>query len=384
MMMIIRNGTAGNDRIRMENLFPFSETIRVNGLAGHDELVGAFLHYNELFGGTGNDTLMGGANGNLLDGGAGNDVMDAWQSDSFSTFRGGTGNDYMRGGNGGNLFDGGTGNDTIIGGNGADIYVVDSLLDRIQETYVPYFDNDPNPADQVNSSVSWTLGANLENLTLLGTGAINGTGNGLANLIIGNSGNNTLSGGAGADTLEGGLGNDVLDGGAGIDTVRFSGATAVRINLGNANPQATGFGNDNIRNIENVLTGAGNDNIVGNAVANAITAGAGNDMLWGMAGNDRLFGQADNDRLRGGPGNDTLHGGAGADRFIFAAGDGADRINDFTDGQDRIVIESGAERFTDLRIADLGADARISFGNVTITLANFDHALLTAEDFLFT
>lgn len=382
-MTIFYRGTAGNNRIQAENVFPWDETIRMDGFAGNDHLVGAFLHRNEIFGGTGNDTLQGGGAVNLLDGGDGNDILNAWLG-GYSTLRGGAGNDHLTGGDGGNLLDGGLGNDTMIGGDGGDIYVVNSVLDVIQESYVPYFDNDPNPRDLVQSHINWTLGAFLEDLTLMGTGAINGTGNGLANVITGNAGNNTLLGAAGADTLEGGLGNDLLDGGTGIDTLRFTGTAAVRVNLGNTAPQATGFGTDTIRNIENALTGAGNDLIVGNAAANVLTAGVGNDSLSGMAGNDRLFGQAGNDRLRGGAGNDTLSGGQGADSFAFANGDGADRILDFADGQDRIIIESGAERFAELRITDLGADARVSFGTVTITLANLDHALLTAQDFVFT
>ena len=83
----------------------------------------------------------------------------------------------------------------------------------------------------MNAWVSWTLGANLENLLLQGKAAINGTGNGLSNLIVGNAGNNSLSGGRGADTLEGGLGNDTLDGGAGTDTIRFAASLAVSVNL---------------------------------------------------------------------------------------------------------------------------------------------------------
>ncbi len=58
------------------------------------------------------------------------------------------------------------------------------------------------------SSVNWTLGANVENLTLTGTANLTGTGNALANVLTGNAGNNVLDGGAGADTMAGGLGDD--------------------------------------------------------------------------------------------------------------------------------------------------------------------------------
>ena len=71
--------------------------------------------------------------------------------------------------------------------------------------------------DTVQSSVTWTLGSNVENLTLTGTSNINGTGNVLKNALVGNSGTNTLDGGSGDDTVDGGEGNDSLLGGSGND-----------------------------------------------------------------------------------------------------------------------------------------------------------------------
>lgn len=380
-MTITINGTAGNDLLRAPTAFPYRETIVLNGLGGNDRLIGSFLNPSALYGGAGRDTLEAGDATTLLDGGIGDDLLDARAGES-STLRGGAGNDRLIGSANADVLDGGSGADSMAGGAGGDIYIVDAPTDRIDEAHVPAAGT-ANPPDLVQSWVSWTLGLRLENLTLLGTRAINGIGNGLANRIIGNGGDNLLLGGLGADTLEGGLGRDTLDGGIGVDTLRFTGAAPVRVNLGTTGPQATGRGVDTIRNIENLLTGAGNDTLTGNAAANSLTAGAGNDLLAGMGGNDRLFGQAGADRLRGGAGNDTLHGGAGADSFLFSAGDGSDRILDFTDGQDRIVIDTGPAGFHDLRITDLGADARISFGNVVIVVANIDHHLLTAQDFLF-
>jgi len=89
----------------------------------------------------------------------------------------------------------------------------------------------------VQSSLAYTLGANAENLTLTGTAAINGAGNGSANILIGNSGVNVLSGAGGADTLRGGSGNDTLNGGSGDDTFLFGrgdGQDLVQDNSGTA------------------------------------------------------------------------------------------------------------------------------------------------------
>ncbi|WP_280955277.1 calcium-binding protein [Paludibacterium denitrificans] len=146
-----------------------------------------------------NLTLTGTSGVDTLNGGAGND-----------TLSGLAGNDILNGGAGDDTLDGGAGNDTLSGGLGNDTYVVDSSADVLKE-------NANEGTDAVKSSVSFTLGHNLENLTLTGTAAINGTGNALDNVLIGNSAINTLTGGAGNDRLDGGAGADTLIGGTGDD-----------------------------------------------------------------------------------------------------------------------------------------------------------------------
>ena len=100
----------------------------------------------------------------------------------------------------------------MIGGLGNDTYIVDSTTDTITEAAGAGIDT-------VQSSVTFTLASNLDNLTLTGSTAINGTGNTLSNVISGNDSNNLLSGGTGNDSLDGGTGNDTLIGGAGTDNL---------------------------------------------------------------------------------------------------------------------------------------------------------------------
>lgn len=91
--------------------------------------------------------------------------------------------------------------DVLEGGAGNDTYVVYAATDQVVE-------NSGEGTDLVRSSVSYALADNVENLTLTGAAAINGTGNGLANVIIGNSAANLIIGVGGGDTLTGGAGAD--------------------------------------------------------------------------------------------------------------------------------------------------------------------------------
>ena len=133
-----------------------------------------------------------------------------------------------------NILDGRGGADHLIGGKGDDLYIVDNRGDVVEEKAVP-----GDGVDTVQSSVSFSLAdpvhalGQIEKLTLTGTGSINGTGNGLANTILGNNAANLINGGAGADTMRGLGGNDtyVVDNpgdivdetyGSGTDTVRAS------------------------------------------------------------------------------------------------------------------------------------------------------------------
>ncbi|RJL11660.1 Calx-beta domain-containing protein, partial [Paracoccus siganidrum] len=271
------SGTGGNDILHGTS---FPE--RIEGLGGDDRIYG-YGGNDILSGGDGNDTLYGGGGNDTLLGGNGNDRLE-----------GGAGADRLEGGAGNDTLIGGAGRDTLIGGAGNDLYIIDRN-DVIQETA-------NGGIDTVQANFAYTLGAHLENLTLTGAGNINGTGNGLNNVILGNAGANRLVGLAGNDTLRGNGGNDTLLGGAGNDRL-FGGAGNDRLLGGNGNDRLDGgAGNDWL------LGGNGNDRLDGGAGNDWLEGGAGNDTLLGGAGNDRLLGQGGHDLLNGGGGNDTLLG----------------------------------------------------------------------------
>lgn len=202
------------------------------GTAGNDVLT-ANSASDPLVGGLGDDlyTVLAGTNVITEFPNAGTDTVQAplsWTLGTnlenltlLGTHRfSGTGNsqdNILTGNDADNLLNGGRGADTLIGGGGNDTYVVDDAGDTVQETQTA-----STQIDTVRSWVDWTLGANLESLTLLGTKNLNGTGNGLDNALIGNGGTNVLNGGAGNDRLDGASGNDTLTGGDGADTFAFS------------------------------------------------------------------------------------------------------------------------------------------------------------------
>ena len=236
-------------------------------------------------------------------------------------------NNVLVGNGGNNRLDGGAGADAMIGGAGDDIYIVDNAGDTVTETAL-------EGTDAVFASVSYTLSANVENLTLTGSADINATGNELGNTLVGNSGRNILDGGAGADAMAGGASDDdyIVDNAgdtvveafnAGIDTIY----TSVSYVL----PE----------NVENLfLTGNGNISAGGNGADNVLIGNAGDNFIAGGGGNDRLDGQAGNDTLDGGQGNDGLIGGAGNDTYLINLGDGLDRIDDVS-GTDTVRFGAG-------------------------------------------
>ena len=165
--------------------------------------------------------------------------------------------------------------------------------------------------DTVQSSITYDLGADVENLTLTGTSDLDGRGNALDNVIVGN---------AGANTLVGGSGDDTLDGGDGTDTVDYSAASgSVTVDLSVTTAQTIGAdqGSDTLSNIEDVIGSAENDVLTGDAVANALKGGAGNDTLDGGAGADSMV---------GGSGDDTYIVDDVGDICAENAGEGTDTI----------------------------------------------------------
>jgi Ca2+-binding RTX toxin-like protein len=284
----------------------------VIGTSGDDVLRGTSGN-DAIFGRAGKDLISGNAGDDLLDGEDGNDSL--FGDNGNDQLLGGTGNDSLNGGLGNDVLDGGAGADTMAGGGGDDVYLVERVADKV-------FEFADEGVDHVQASISFTLGANFENLTLTGTGMLEGTGNELANQIVGNSQANVLKGLGGNDTIDGSGGADSMTGGKGDDIYVADDAADVATESANQ-------GNDTIRalitwtlgsNLENLaLAGIADIDGTGNSLANRLTGNAGRNVLKGMAGADTID---------GGAGNDQLLGAEGADSYVYGRGSGQDLVMD--------------------------------------------------------
>ncbi|WP_413173601.1 S8 family serine peptidase [Anabaena azotica] len=319
-----------------------------------------------IFGTADKDTITGTINDDIIEGLGGND-----------TLNGGNGNDTLKGGDGNDILNGGAGVDYLEGGLGNDTFIVDNIGDVI-------FENANAGTDIVQSSVTYTLANNVENLTLTGNSVINGFGNSLHNKLIGNTASNTLTGGAGNDNLNGGAGADYLEGGLGNDTfivdnigdVIFENANAgteivqssVTYTLANNVENLTLTGNSAINGFGNSL----NNKLIGNTSSNTLTGGAGNDNLNGGVGADTLI---------GGLGNDIIYLGVDShsDSVLYNLGDGADTIYQFNRSSgDRIgftnlgsidIHTNGINTY--FRLSDgITGNAGFATGTLLMTLVN--------------
>lgn len=360
-------GDAGNNTLTWQG----SNGVVLDGGAGNDTLTG----------GAGSDILMGGSGQNTLSGGAGNDTyiienandilteaanggIDTVKSSASYTLgnnlenltlvgsadlngSGNSANNRITGNNGDNILDGGAGADILIGGTGNDSYIIDNIRDVIVE-------NTDEGIDTAQSSVTWTLGANLENLTLTGASAINGSGNSLNNILLGNSANNTLNGGAGNDTLDGGAGIDRLIGGSGDDTyivdlvTKGTGAKATAVLQDRVTEAAKGGEDVLILRGEIELSQYSTLVLAANIeTLNANETGATKLNLSGNAANNIIIGNDADNIIIGGAGADTMTGGAGNDIFRFttlkdlgSSNGSIDIITDFTRGEDKLDFKT--------------------------------------------
>ena len=316
---------------------------------GDDDLIEGFQGRDDLYGLGGNDVLDGGAGADTMTGGDGNDTyyvdnvgdviveahgggrdivystvtytlsadieklvltgtanISAFGNAGNNTVVGNDGNNKVLGGAGDDTLGGGLGNDTLDGGKGADSmkggagndrYYIDNVGDVVTE-----YSNGGNDTVLINGT--YTLGANVENLIILGSANRFGTGNALDNHITGSSGDNTLGGAAGNDVIDGGKGADLMRGGTGDDLFYVD-------NIGDVVSEYTNAGTDGVLssvtftlggNVENLtLTGTNNLAGTGNSLDNSLTGNAGDNVL------------------QGGLGNDIIDGGNGFDTASYAA-----------------------------------------------------------------
>lgn len=221
----------------------------------------------------------------------------------------------------------------LAGGSGDDTYIVDNAGDKVIEAAGQGTDT------VVSYAAKTVLAANVENLTLAGSAAQDGTGNAGANILTGNDARNVLNGGDGDDLLIGNAGNDVLQGWNGADTMKggLGNDTYYVSRAGDKVVEQANQGVDTVKAAQSYTLGQYVENLELFGTANATgTGNAWHNKLAGNDGNNLLKGMAGNDVLDGGKGNDVLVGGTGKDTFVLSQG--VDTIKDFKIGEDSLDV----------------------------------------------
>jgi len=366
--LVIEKSNEGTDLIISKVDFSLANSANVENLT-----LWGTLSTPSVTGGNANNSTLTDANLNA----AGNSLSNSLTGNTGNnSLNGAAGADNLYGGDGSDTLQGGAGDkavDFLYGGNGNDIYFVDSTIDTI---------SDSSGTDTIYTSLSFNLASDLvtdiENLVYTGKTKATLTGNSYQNSIVGSlasetlfgddendtldgqAGNDLLSGGADNDSLIGGLGADTMLGGTGDDTyvIDNTGDKILETSNQGIDVVLSSISTTLLENIEIlVLTGAANINAVGNQTANSIVGNAGVNKISGLTGNDTLD---------GGAGNDTMDGGSGNDYYIM------DRESDFivdSSGIDSIEVHgdflginklSWFDSIENIIIAD---KARIAFGN---------------------
>ncbi len=348
-------------------IYAFGGADVINGNGGDDYLF-AYDGADTVNAGAGNDYVEGGGGADTVYGGDGADTIYG-QGGGSEALYGEAGNDTLSGGESADILDGGTGADSMSGADGNDTFYVDNVGDTT---------DGGAGVDTVYANVSFTLGPNTENLHLSG-GDLNGTGNGLNNIIVGTNGANTLIGGGGNDTLDGAAGLDALSGGAGDDIYVVDNAGDVVTELADEGTDFVQAGIsytltvhvENLTLLGSAVTGTGNaaNNVItGNLAANSLFGVDGADILYGGAGNDVLDGGNQDDQLFGGDNADTLYGRAGNDTLDGGAGS---NTLEGGGGDDTYIVRGASDVVVELSAS--GLDTLIS--TATRTLGNFQENL---------
>jgi Ca2+-binding RTX toxin-like protein len=360
---VVEAFNAGTDSVRSSVSFVLPDHVENLVLTGTGNINGTGNELgNAITGNAGNNGLNGGLGADVLGAGAGADLLNG--GGGADTLSGGTGADRVFGGGGADTLGGGkgndslvgdAGNDTMMGGDGNDVFFVESAGDRAIET------SDPG-VDTVRSSVSFVLSDNVERLVLTGIVDIDGTGNGLNNLVTGNGADNILGGAGGADILNGGGGADTLSGGTDDDSLAGNSGNDTMFGGAGIDSLNGGDGADDFRYAD-----AGDGSVV---ALNADPVGAGDAVVGFATGVDEFvfvaaaFGFTAGDPVAEGTNFETVAGydGTNATSAEYAGGNDA-FIFDSTNGKLIYDGNGNADGYT--VIADLDAGA-VAAGDIVL------------------